>query len=107
MRKLGQNLPSADDFEATFQALPGEYVKGKWYEGGSIFHLLFNGIGKNTNYCTKEGDIKICGCSVLMSSSEGVDRYSVLSFKYDGHTKMGQFGSFPKSNARPVRTLLD
>ncbi len=107
MRKLGQNLPSADDLEATLQALPGEYVKRKWYGEGRIFHLLFNGIGKNTNYCTKKGDIKICGCSVLMSSSEGVGGYCVLSFKYDGYTKMGQFGSLPKSNTHPVRTLLD
>lgn len=107
MKKLGQKLPSADDFEATLQALPGEYVKRKWYGEGRIFHLLFNGIGKNTNYCTKKGDIKICGCSVLMSSSEGVAGYCVLSFKYDGYTKMGQFGSLPKSNTHPVRTLLD
>ncbi len=92
MKKLGQKLPSADDFEATLQALPGEYVKRKWYGEGRIFHLLFNGIGKNTNYCTKNGYIKICGCSVLMSSSESeLDKNWVLSFKYDDYDKMSKF----------------
>lgn len=72
MRTKGMSLPSKEDFEATLLALPGEYEKEEWYEGGNIFHLLFNGKNKHTGWLSAGGSLyNGVSSSYLWSSSEG------------------------------------
>lgn len=71
MKKLGQKLPTEADFAAALQALPGKYEKEEWYEGGNIFHLLFNGKNKHAGWLSSGGSLyNVMSGSYLWSSSE-------------------------------------
>lgn len=103
MRTKGMSLPSKEDFEATLLALPGNYKEECWYEGGNIFHLLFNGKNKHTGWLRLGGSLNNeASDSYLWSSEDDTD--IARAFKC-GDTR-GILDRSYRSSAYPLRALV-